>query len=207
VYEAVSKQVQLVMSLTSFGPNNFNFSDLKVAVEQARSFGGFVADHLVILHEEIKPVLEEKWLAEISSLYREKFDEGRSYRFLKQCILIGVVPSAPERDIRRAYRIKAKDVHPDKKQRSGGDDDMEDANAAFRSVKEAHDILLDDAKERERSEAKPFDGVLRRPPLREKVRDFLTEQRYSCIKEVLFNLPSCPAGQSCFTAAELKENS
>jgi hypothetical protein len=58
--------------------------------------------------------------------------------------VLGVAPTASIEEIKAAYRIKAKDTHPDK----NPDLDPDTASDNFRSVVEAHDVLMDPQKRR-----------------------------------------------------------
>jgi molecular chaperone DnaJ len=62
--------------------------------------------------------------------------------------ILGVTPTASQSEIKSAYRLKAKDLHPDKNQ---GDTALEDK---FKAVSEAYDILSDSKKRAEYDEAR-----------------------------------------------------
>jgi molecular chaperone DnaJ len=62
--------------------------------------------------------------------------------------VLGVSPTASQGEIKSAYRLKAKDLHPDKNQ---GDTALEEK---FKAVSEAYDILSDSKKRAEYDEAR-----------------------------------------------------
>ncbi|MBU6314773.1 MAG: DnaJ domain-containing protein [Actinomycetales bacterium] len=62
--------------------------------------------------------------------------------------VLGVSPTASQTEIKSAYRLKAKDLHPDKNQ---GDPAREEK---FKAVSEAYDILSDSKKRAEYDEAR-----------------------------------------------------
>ena len=62
--------------------------------------------------------------------------------------VLGVSPTASQSEIKSAYRLKAKDLHPDKNQ---GDTAREEK---FKAVSEAYDILSDSKKRAEYDEAR-----------------------------------------------------
>jgi molecular chaperone DnaJ len=64
--------------------------------------------------------------------------------------ILGVTPTASQSEIKSAYRLKAKDLHPDKNQ---GDTALEDK---FKAVSEAYDILSDSKKRADYDEARSY---------------------------------------------------
>ncbi|ASY15339.1 molecular chaperone DnaJ [Candidatus Planktophila sulfonica] len=64
--------------------------------------------------------------------------------------ILGVTATATQSEIKSAYRLKAKDLHPDKNQ---GDTALEDK---FKAVSEAYDILSDSKKRAEYDEARSY---------------------------------------------------
>ena len=62
--------------------------------------------------------------------------------------VLGVTPTASQAEIKSAYRLKAKDLHPDKNQ---GNTALEEK---FKAVSEAYDILSDSKKRAEYDEAR-----------------------------------------------------
>ncbi|KAK1742804.1 hypothetical protein QTG54_006401 [Skeletonema marinoi] len=102
---------------------------------------------------------------------------------MKCCVDLGVGPSATQKEIKSAYREKAKLFHPDK---PGGSAEM------FRKIKDAQDELL--ASKRFKSCGRPqaFDGVLNGlgEHLRALSKQFMQEQRYDMAESLLFQLPA-----------------
>lgn len=126
---------------------------------------------------------DEKWLAKISSVCHKYFHVGRDLSRLKLYAILGVFPSASELEIARAYRLKAKNVHPDMQKKQHGDSMDVDVNDDFRKVKEAHDDLLNATQTCRKNLFRPFVALLTKlgPLLREKVFEYQTEQRYVLI--------------------------
>merc|ERR1719327_369996 len=54
--------------------------------------------------------------------------------------MMGVLPTASSKEISKGYKAKAVELHPDKRQATGDD---EDADEAFVELKAAYDILMD----------------------------------------------------------------
>lgn len=76
-------------------------------------------------------------------------------------VVLGVIPSATVVDMRRAFRLRAKDVHPDR-----NPDKADWAHEQFQRLNEAHDILTDpvlrieyDEKRRQYHAGRGADGV------------------------------------------------
>jgi molecular chaperone DnaJ len=65
---------------------------------------------------------------------------------------LGVAKDAPAADIKKAYRKLARELHPDK------NPDNASAEARFKEVSEAYDVLSDDTKRREYDEARTLFG-------------------------------------------------
>lgn len=57
--------------------------------------------------------------------------------------LLGIEPGATSAEIKRAYKLRAKELHPDK---TGGDPDKE---ALFKQVKTAYEVLIDPVRRKE----------------------------------------------------------
>jgi DnaJ-class molecular chaperone len=57
---------------------------------------------------------------------------------------LGIAKSANEAEIKKAFRTLSLKHHPDKVQRKGGSkDDIEAANAKFKEISEAYEVLSD----------------------------------------------------------------
>ena len=56
--------------------------------------------------------------------------------------ILGVSKTASNAEIKRAYRKKARETHPDKQRTRGGDDPMV-STIAFREIVEAYETLTD----------------------------------------------------------------
>jgi len=65
---------------------------------------------------------------------------------------LGVAKDAPAADIKKAYRKLARDLHPDKNPGNA------EAEARFKEVSEAYDVLSDDTKRKEYDEARALFG-------------------------------------------------
>ncbi|KAG6891239.1 hypothetical protein C0995_008491 [Termitomyces sp. Mi166 len=63
--------------------------------------------------------------------------------------ILGVEPSASVEDVRKAYRRKALETHPDKLDQTATDEDKRSAEKRFRDIREAFDILGDVQKRKE----------------------------------------------------------
>jgi hypothetical protein len=101
--------------------------------------------------------------------------------------VLGVVPSATEAEIKRAFKSKALSSHPDKRHSIGDEDDV---NAPFRRIKEACDELTEAKRSTKLCQAQPFDDLIRGvgEVLRQKVREFLLQQRYELVEKILFHV-------------------
>ncbi|CAB9511747.1 expressed unknown protein [Seminavis robusta] len=163
-----------------------NFSETRDLIIFNRTHGGFFVDHYGLLFEELKQLgksIESEWFQRISDIGRESFASGRRWQKIQQCAILGVVPSASESEIRKAFKQKALVVHPDKKNSAEGDSGQD-----FRRAKEAHDDLLSDSGMI--GCAKPFDELLLKIPslLETTVRNFLRHQDYDLLQQLLEQL-------------------
>eukprot|EP00956_Cyclotella_meneghiniana_P009053 scaffold12417_cov22-Cyclotella_meneghiniana.AAC.2 len=111
-----------------------DFAVLRTQLTRARAVGDFFADNMTLLHEQTKELVNDEWLSRITNLCWKYCKSGRDLGMLKHCAVLGVKPSATEKEIKKAYRTKAKLCHPDK--RTGSDSKM------FIAIKDAEEKLL-----------------------------------------------------------------
>ncbi|KAL7552125.1 hypothetical protein ACHAWF_015342 [Thalassiosira exigua] len=170
--------------LSSLDAEVFDFASIRVAVLRLRKSGDFIADRLTLLNEEV-PV-NDRWLGKLQDLCSKHFSCGRDFGKLKFCLELGVVPSARAPAIRKAYKEKARQCHPDKM----GNNSSGDAGEMFRSIKEAQDQLLfsDHLKDRSQAFDEALKGIGQR--LRALSNQFMDEQQYEMTKHLLFQLPA-----------------
>jgi hypothetical protein len=97
-----------------------------------------------------------------------------------------VVPSADVKEIKRAFRAKAKVHHPDKAADSG-----DEVNSNFRRIKEAEEVLVDVASSHDEHRKGAFDQEIRqiRVHIVHKAQAYLREERYDAIDSILSILP------------------
>lgn len=102
-------------------------------------------------------------------------------------ILLGIVASATEATINKAYRAKAKKCHPDKQLHTS----EEDNGREFRQIKDARDVLLETSREKVSNTRQAFDQCLNGigGNLRHLAHKFMTEQSYDKAEKLLFSLP------------------
>lgn len=183
VFEILGSQVSSVMVMLKMESDALDFSAVRADVENARIFGGFVADHYTLFSEEIKT--EDKWLPQIVSLCHEHFSAGRDFSKIKYFAALGIIPSADEQEIKRAFKAKALQHHPDKTRKTDGD-----TGELFRKIKEAQDVLLTSVTSRRLDQCRPFDQQISRVNvnLRTKIKRLLDEERYDIVAKVLFRL-------------------
>jgi len=69
--------------------------------------------------------------------------------------VLGIAQSATPDDVRRAYKLKARETHPDKLNLSGDEKEKREAESRFHRVHEAFEVLKDEGKR------KAYDDSLR----------------------------------------------
>ena len=162
-------------------------ASLRSKVLHLRAWGSFAADHLTLLHEEVSDVndaaKQEMWLGRIHTFCWDHFNVGRDLGKLKYCAILGVVPSASGAEIKRAFRDKAKLIHPDKNKSKG-------ANERFRTIKEAEEKRHTMSHITSHTNALPFDELIRGfgQSLRDRAQSFMDDQRYDMMEKLLFEL-------------------
>mmetsp|Transcript_643 Transcript_643/g.1274 ORF Transcript_643/g.1274 Transcript_643/m.1274 type:complete len:2485 (-) Transcript_643:1939-9393(-) len=178
LYESFAREIESFLAMA--GAEILDFPCLRSQVLRLRKVGDFFADRVTVLNEEIT---SDKWLSKIYDLCAKHFSNGRDFGKLKYCIVLGVVPSATNTDIRKAFKGKARQWHPDK---------CNDNGSMFRKIKEAQDKMLsaDHLKASDRS--RPFDEVLKGigGKLRTLSKRFMEENRYNEAEKLLFQLPA-----------------
>eukprot|EP00879_Flechtneria_rotunda_P019369 GHRR01020342.1.p2 GENE.GHRR01020342.1~~GHRR01020342.1.p2 ORF type:complete len:132 (+),score=42.80 GHRR01020342.1:931-1326(+) len=80
---------------------------------------------------------------EVHQLYREAEKQQKMAKRKDYYKILGVSQQADIRDIKKAYKSLAKQYHPDKVH---SQEDKEKAEAKFREIAEAHEVLSDDEK-------------------------------------------------------------
>lgn len=160
-----------------------DFSNLRLKLIDARSFGNFLADNLTVLREQTKDFFSEKWLEKIDKQCWKYCGDGRNLGSIKYCAILGVPPSASESDIKKAFKEKALLYHPDKCIGDG---------AMFRSIKEAQDKLLEMSHLTQANLSRPFDDILIHvgEHLRSVSKKLMQEQQYELVEKMLFQLPN-----------------
>eukprot|EP00977_Amphora_coffeiformis_P020937 scaffold8649_cov185-Amphora_coffeaeformis.AAC.8 len=185
IFEALSNDISELHEWES----SFDFLSLKTKIDQVRTFGEYLADYGALFREEVQcseHLNVGKWLPKLYNVCVEHFSDGRNFSRMAMYHLLGVPPSATKRDIRRAYKAKARQTHPDKQNFASQGSNESDL---FRKIKEACDTLCLTAPD-ERPKSNSFKSLLTGidPKLREKVRSFLSEQKYSEVEFILFRL-------------------
>ena len=168
----------------------FDFRKASSLVMHNRTHGAFLVDHYSLIKEELMQrgkMESEEWLTKIAKLCTISFSCGRDFANIKSCAILGVLPSATEEEIRKAYKECALRVHPDKM-----DKDSEDSGEEFRRVKDAHDILIGSrSREIVQSTKRLFDSQILAMPeaLRRTTKQNLQNQRYDQVLILLEKMP------------------
>lgn len=166
-----------------------DFFKARTFVLHNRTEGGFLADHYSILKEELTQcgeLQDEMWLTQISCIVARHFSNGRDLANIKSCVILGILPSARDDEVRRAYKQKAREVHPDKNPNQENHDSGED----FRRVKDAYDVLISPRSREKVDRSQPFDSIILALPgaLKDSARQYLQDQAYGKIELLLERL-------------------
>ena len=181
-YEALEEDAKRIHKMCE----GCEFKNLQKEIEQARQFGNFVADHYMLLKEEMRRCdhieIQDIWVQRMYDICIEHYSNGRSLSRLKDFATLELIPSATKNEVKKAYKKFAKRYHPDK---SGSSD----TNGLFRGISEAKDRLLEIIDSRKETEL-PFGDLIKHigTLLRENVKACLNEQRYDRVKSILFGL-------------------
>lgn len=90
---------------------SFDFAKAKAKIQSTRKFGGYIADHCTLFHEQVKNSkhLElDQWLESILNLSQQHFGYGRSLSYLKQFAILEIPPRNSKSAIQKAYKKLAK---------------------------------------------------------------------------------------------------
>ncbi len=180
-------QVTKVKNMLEFQDDSFDFGSIRSAVEDARRFGGFIADYFTLFHEEGKTINnfpEDESLKKIVSICHDNYGDERDFTKIKFFAILGISPSSGEKDIRQACKRKIATCNTE----TMGGGNM----AAIRFIKEAEVELLRATSCRQKENIyKPFDRLLRgvNEKIRKKVKAYLIETRYDFVDVLLLSLP------------------
>jgi len=189
LFESVRTLVQTLLSMLEIQCTKVDYLAVRAAIQDTRAVGDFVADHCTLFHAEMataKHLTEDPWLSKILALSKTHFSSGRDFRNLAHCAILGVVPSADVKEIRRAFNAKALVYHPDKVAMKGPD-----TNAIFIRIKEAEEVLVEAASSRVSNSKRAFDQEVRQIRLHivNRAKEYLQEQRYDAIDQLLSGIP------------------
>ncbi|KAL7555469.1 hypothetical protein ACA910_006131 [Epithemia clementina (nom. ined.)] len=181
IYQVLDREIDELKGMM----NTFDFRKIKETIESVRASGGFVADRLTLLHEEVEcsdNANVDRWLDKIRSLCVTYFSSGRDLSRIKHYAILGLPPSASKAQITQAYNTTA-----DRIKMSCSNE--RDSRAALRNVESAYTDLMHE-ENTGISESQPFENMIRAigNNLRDKVRGYLIEQRYDLVEHMLFNL-------------------
>jgi energy-coupling factor transporter ATP-binding protein EcfA2 len=193
LFELFEHKVALLRQAAS--THVIDFSVLRLHVVDARTFGNFLADNLTLLHEETKDCVKDKWLEKVVELCWRHCSAGRDLGCIKYCSILGVVPSATETEIKRAFKEKALLHHPDKDCGSDG--------ATFLAIKDAYERLLAARHLSQSNPSRPFDNILIElgEHLRRVSKKLMQEQQYDIVEKMLFQLPNIKGVANLVTPA------
>ena len=182
----------------------FDSSSLRKEVVHIRAWGGFVADHITLLrevHYADSKADPDQWLDKIHAFCWKHFHVGRDLSKLKYCAILGVVPSASKANVKKAFKEKAKEHHPDK-------DKSSDATMKFRMIKDAEENLLTMSHISSPTRTQPFDELLMGigPRLRDRAKTFMEDQRFDMVEKLLFELSNIKKILDDLVVPKLKTN-
>jgi DnaJ-domain-containing protein 1 len=189
-YEKLQKEVAQLKEELEVATDSFDFSEIKLKVENVRVLGEFVADHYTLFFEEVNKcdhIQADCWLKRIVELCHEHFSAGRDFSKMKYYVRLGVVQSSSQDEIRRVYKIMAERYHRDKVAVQG-----EETNARFRAVHEAWEALENANQSPPSIKARPFEAMVRSigKRLLEVTQEHLKHQKYETVVKLLSQLSS-----------------
>ena len=165
----------------------FDLRLFRERLQKLRHFGGYIADFGTLFHQEVKSGVlgEDQWLSKTFQICQEHFYLGRDFANINLYAILGLPPSSTKQDIEKAYRLQAKDTHPDKQ----NPDEGSDSGKRFLQVKDAKEKLLALARD-SKSESQSLDSNIRNIPweMRQKVKALLADRKYSQVETVLVHL-------------------
>lgn len=193
VFSIFSGQVDLVEKSLEFKANSVDFAAVRNSIEDARKFGGFVADYFTLFQEEGKlirsfPKDEDESLSKIVRLCHKYFGDGRDFAKICFYATLGVVPSASYNEITLAY----------KRMNQNHSTDSGPILAAYMGLikEDVSTVPLHTGSEgNDDIKPRPFDQLIfqLKDQIRTKVNSCLLEQRYEVVDDLLFCLPGLHA--------------
>ncbi|KAL7561438.1 hypothetical protein ACA910_009294 [Epithemia clementina (nom. ined.)] len=182
IYQVLDREIDELKGVL----DTLDFRKIKETIESVRASGGFVADRLTLLHEEVEcsdNANVDRWLDKIRSLCVTYFSSGRDLSRIKHYAILGLPPSASKAQITQAYNTTADRI------KMSCSNSERDSRVALRNVESAYTDLMHE-ENTGISESQPFENMIRAigNNLRDKVRGYLIEQRYDLVEHMLFNL-------------------
>ncbi|KAG7352611.1 von Willebrand factor type A domain containing protein [Nitzschia inconspicua] len=184
VFEMLEKKVKLVLQRLE----TFEFREIEAMVIDGRSFGHFVADHFSLLREQIissNRIPVDPWLDDLMKLIDDFFHAGRYLGGIKHCAVLKIVPSSTLDDVRKAFRTRSREYHPDMCKDSTR---ISEFTEKFQKLNQASEELERLAMDLDGSQAQPFDKEIRgiNGLIRKSVKEALMDQNYDFVESLYF---------------------